>query len=320
MPTIGLVRFVRQPYLLAIGVCVLIALHLIPTAFLQTANGNTRGTHCDDLVLCEVGLLSWWVAIGCRNVVLALSGWIAGVTALLAFAVYPFIAVKLPYGSELSSPALWEFQWLGVLGSVTMLSVLSAPLVLVCFFVIGHFLWRSGRFGGAAIEGQLTARRQFSLRDIFVLLTVVAGSLGAMTTLQPYPGWMTDGCKIIGRELLEHQWVLFVGSNAVEVVLITTAAQWVVFGRSRFWARCAVLATSILLSGLIRGLVSVYATVAIDPGVLSVISIAGIVGCAVDPAIAAAMSAASFLLLRLSGCPVVAIAAPLGRVANGTEV
>lgn len=298
----------------------LIALHLIPTALLQTANGNTRGTYCDDLVLCEVGLLSWWVAIGCRNVVLALSGWIAGVTALLAFAVYPFIAVKLPYGSELSSPALWEFQWLGVLGSVTMLSVLSAPLVLVCFFVIGHFLWRSGRFGGAAVEGELPARRQFSLRDLFILLTVVAGSLAAITTLQPYPGWMTDGCKIVGRALLDDwHWALFVGIDAVRAVLITGGARWLVFGRFRLWARCALLAASILLSGLISGSMY-YALVAAAIAPQKVTVMECIVGGVIEGAIVAAMSATSFLLLRLSGCRVGAIAPRISSLASGMEV
>ena len=91
------VRFVPRPYRLAAGVCVLIALHLIPTALLQTANDSTRTTYCNALALCEVGMLSWWVAVGCRNIVLALAGWIAGLTAALAFSIHPFLIDPTPF-------------------------------------------------------------------------------------------------------------------------------------------------------------------------------------------------------------------------------
>ena len=142
-----------------------------------------------------------------------------------------------------------------------------------------------------------------------------------MTTLQPYPGWMTDGCKIIGRSLLDWLWLLLVGLYVVEAALITPAARWAVLGRSRFWVRWGVLAASILLGGLISGLVEVCVTAAITPRALSlVLNTAYIAGCVVQPAIVAAMSAASFFLLRLSGCQVGATAAPLSWVASGTKV
>jgi hypothetical protein len=302
-------------------------LHVIPTVLLQTAKDGTRVTYCDDLALCEVGLLSWWVGVGCKNVVLALSGWIAGMTTLLAFSVYPFISRKLPYaGLDLSTPDAWQFQWIGVLGGSAMLPILSAPLAVICFLVIGRILLhRRGPADSPPVsdcagrERQTPPRWQFSLRDILILVAVVAASLSAMTTLQPYPGWMRDGCRIIGGSFAESPWGLFLVEDVAEVVLITTAARWLMFGQSRLLAKCGFLAAAILISGLFIGVLDVYVSATIYPGTLPLMGTARIAGWMVGPAIVTAISAASFLLLRLSGCKTEPTAAPLTQFASGME-
>jgi hypothetical protein len=207
MPKVRLAHLVRQFQSPRIGVCVLVALHVGAALLLQNMAPSIRLPFSSALVKCEVGLLSWWVVLGPSNVVLALSGWVAGMTALLALSIHPFLPVHS--GLICLSDAA-EFDWAMTLHDCDVIAVLSSPALLVCFFVIERLRWMIRETDSVVCLGrparsarQLVRRSQFSVGDCLLFLTVVAGSLSVAATLQPYPGWLLDWYKVVQVYILD---------------------------------------------------------------------------------------------------------------------
>lgn len=275
----------------SVALCALVALHIAANIISRTSFGNVWFLpHDCSLALCAVGLLSWWVALGCTNRLQALSGWIVGVTVLFAFCVYPLS---------------WSGNWLVILSSSATLVVLSAPATLLCFLLIAHFLRRSrfvlnGVRTGQRTGEQTAAKWQFFLLNIFIFSMALATSLSIIAMLQPYPRWLLDGVESIGQIFGWH-WSLLFAMCVVESVSITAAASWLILGQSHLLARCGVLVLSIILSGLTYSAGVTAIRVTIPEVRLDAMDFVG------EPVATALMSTASFLFLRLSGyrlvCP-----------------
>ena len=274
----------------------LLVLHLMANVLFHTTDTSSWFSWDYELTLCEVGLLSWWVALAGKNTVLALSGWVGGMAVLFIFAIYSHLSPSL-------HPVPWsDIAWAVVLGSSTLIQVLSAPATLLCFLLIGYFLARRGVMlnvvpVGKDKEAQTSkaAKRQLSVRDILIFLTALAASLSVVITLQPYPRWILDGAESIGH-ILDWRLSLMLAACVIESVSITAAASWFVLGRSHLLARCGIFFLSIILSGLTNSGVSSIVIRTIAPEVrLGVMDFVG------GAAATALMLAASFLFLRLSG-------------------
>jgi hypothetical protein len=305
VPAVRLARFLRQPYALRIGVCILIASHVGATLLLWSVKDSTGFLFPSALAISEVGLLSWWVALGSSNIVLALSGWLVAMTALLTLDVA--FACSL-----LGIREAWHFEWIAVLYDRPVVAVFSAPALVLCLFAVGTLRRRTRRTDNSVCSQDLTGsarpsvqRSQFSVRDGLLFLTVVAGSLSTALTLQPYPGWITDGFRAMGELVHDWIWPLLLGGCLIEMLLTTSAARWLVLGRSRFLTRFGAFVALILLSALVCGLIQaaamslyVYGSVSMAPD----FEVSAFLHPLCEVATVAAMSVASFLVLRLSGC------------------
>jgi hypothetical protein len=306
VPAARLARLLRQPYALHIGVCILIALHVGATLLLWSIKDSTGFLFPSALAMSEVGLLSWWVALGSSNIVLALSGWLAAMTALLTLD-FAFCSRLLGVREA------WDlFEWAAVLYDCPVVAVFSAPALVLCLFAAGTLRRRTRRTNDSVCPQDITGsarpsvrRSQFSVRDGLQFLTVVAGSLSTALTLQPYPGWITDGFRAMGE--LVHYWIwpLLLGGCLIEMLLTTSAARWLVLGRCRFVTRFGAFVALILLSALVCRLVNAATMSLFVDGRISItrdFEVSAFLHPLSEVATVAAMSVASFLILRLSGC------------------
>ena len=294
----GVVRYrMNNSRICLVGLCALVMLHVAANAALQFDSTGIWSSLQWSLALCEVGLLAWWVAFGCMNIMLALSGWIGGMTILFIFSIRPHL-------SSAFHPVPWSgIDWFTTLGSSYLIPVLSGPAVLLCFLAIAHLLPQSNTIVHAVdfdnftrVKRDLATRRQFLVRDIVTFLIMLAGSLSVIAMLQPYQGWMSGGLKFLGHMVLCWRWSLLLGACVVESVLITIAVSWLLLGQASHWAKCGLLACSILLSSLVTWGVSVTAISTITPKIgLGAMSFLG------EAVMTTLISAASFLLLRFSG-------------------
>jgi hypothetical protein len=238
---------VRQPALLL----VIVVLHVTANIICRTTPGkDSCWPGAMTLTICDVGLLSWWAALGCKNVLLGLSVWVAGVTFLFTLHVLRFCSQS--FNQYVTQPS----GWLTIMGDSAMFPVLLAPITLLCVAIVGGILQHCGialSIARTDNDGFATASRrgryQFSVRDMLVFVMTVAASLGTAATIQPNRKWLLDGIQVFAEYGWSppEMWLSCVFISA----LVTLAASHIAFGRSHLARRLVALAIVAVLPGLI---------------------------------------------------------------------
>ena len=192
---------VRQPALLF----VIVVSHVTANVICRTNPGNDScWLGAMALTICDVGLLSWWAALGCKNVLLGLSVWVAGMTFLFTLYVHRYCNQQV--NQYITQPN----GWLWIMCDPAMFPVLLAPITLLCVALVGGVLQHCGvalsiarteNHGFARVSKR--GRYQFSVRDMLVFVTTVAASLGTVATIQPNPRWLLDGIQILSECAVE---------------------------------------------------------------------------------------------------------------------
>jgi hypothetical protein len=203
-----------------------------------------------DLAICGVGLLSWWVVFGCRNILLGLSVWIAGITVLFALSVFPYC-----YEPPVHMQEYGWLIWTAIFGDATANSVLSAPMTLFCIAFVGRILRHRIVVHNMACTshdeittGNHRGRFQFSIRDMFIFVTIVAASISVLVSIQPYPEWIPDGIRAIPQFGALYYISLL---SVIKSASVTLGASYLVLGRRNLSRRCAVFALAVLFPNMI---------------------------------------------------------------------
>jgi len=195
---------------------------------------------------CALAILSWWVVVGKGCRLLALSGWIAGVTTSL------ILCIQLHYVGD----------WMILFGGSCLPGIFFAPATLCCLSLIGFALRLNlvnvnvAQSHGCTLSCEISKRAAYSwLRPALLLVATVVASVGTLRYMQWYPEWIQGMNELTSLLLTNKDGLFLSGYIIVGTTLVILAASWLAFSKRSLLIRCMLLAASAILPGLILALI-----------------------------------------------------------------